>query len=803
MLKLEKDQILLSRFSLIRPLGEGAMGQVWLVRDLELEVDIAIKALNPRFLELRGRIELLKNECRNTRNLSHPNIVRVFDFHRDAQGVFISMEYIDGQDLAAYRRNFQHRNDVEMIWFLEPIAKALSYAHQTGLVHRDIKSSNILIDKHHTPHLTDFGIAGVFKSGSDALDITTGGSLYSMSPQQLDGRPPQPADDIYAFGILMYELLAGHPPFYPDITADKIQHHRPPSVNQKLLDQQLRPEIPVLLEDLIDQMLAKTAAERPADMQTIASSLQAIRQHATTQTVPPLAATPGSTKSTTLKPAEKIITPLQVSADRTQPGQGDANRGQLLKILALAAVFAGLLAGGGLLLYFLSTHPLETTDRQEPAPQPQIQVEKTPILPAKSQPAETQDSAAIARQKQTAEQKLAEYMALKDELDRRGAAQWGGEAYGRMAETARQADGLLMDQSYELAAEKYSAAGVSAESLADRAGDVLQKLLQAGHHALEQGDGSLAREKFTLALMIEPTHTAAAQGLHRSETIAEVMQLLATGKQHEENGRLSFARTDYQRALNLDPLSETAKTAVSRVQAKIRNQKFQQLISEGLTAFHNHDYRLARSKLLKAKSFKPGSREVLDALDQVDAAIRLSQIETLKQKAAAARDGERWTESLDANLQILKIDPAIQFAIEGKQYSLQRIKLEKRVKFFLDTPRALESDRQLENAVLLLQELNAIASKGPKLSARIDQLEKRITAAQTPIKVIIESDSLTEVAVYKIAKLGRFSIHELDLRPGTYTVVGARDGYKDIHRKIVIKAGQKPMRIIIKCTVKI
>jgi len=107
MLKLEKDQILLSRFSLIRPLGEGAMGQVWLVRDLELQVDIAIKALNPRFLELPGRIELLKNECRNTRNLSHPNIVRVFDFHRsDAQGVFISMEYIDGRDLTTSRSQF-------------------------------------------------------------------------------------------------------------------------------------------------------------------------------------------------------------------------------------------------------------------------------------------------------------------------------------------------------------------------------------------------------------------------------------------------------------------------------------------------------------------------------------------------------------------------------------------------------------------------------------------------------------------------------------------------------------------------
>ena len=114
MLKLEKDQMLLSRFSLIRPLGEGAMGQVWLVRDLELQVNIAIKALNPRFLDDPGRIELLKNECRNTRNLSHPNIVRVFDFHRDARGVFISMEYIDGRDLATYERNFQHHRYAEL-----------------------------------------------------------------------------------------------------------------------------------------------------------------------------------------------------------------------------------------------------------------------------------------------------------------------------------------------------------------------------------------------------------------------------------------------------------------------------------------------------------------------------------------------------------------------------------------------------------------------------------------------------------------------------------------------------------------
>ena len=148
-------------------------------------------------------------------------------------------------------------------------------------------------------------------------------------------------------------------------------------------------------------------------------------------------------------------------------------------------------------------------------------------------------------------------------------------------------------------------------------------------------------------------------------------------------------------------------------------------------------------------------------------------------------------------------DPTIQFAIEGKQHSMQRIQMTKRIRFFLDTPGILENERQLENAVRLLQQLKAMASKGPQLSAQTDQLEQRITDAQTPIKVIIESDSLTDVAVYRVAKLGRFATRELDLKPGTYTVVGARDGYQDVRRKIVIKAGQKPMRLIVKCTVKI
>ena len=144
MLGLEKGQTLLSRFSLMEALGEGGMGQVWLVRDLELQVHVAVKVLNPQLAARPAIVEMLKNECRNTRRLVHPNIVRIFDFHRSDEWVFISMEYIEGEDLDAYRRRLGILSHNDAIRRLLPVVAALSYAHGMGLVHRDVKGSNVL-----------------------------------------------------------------------------------------------------------------------------------------------------------------------------------------------------------------------------------------------------------------------------------------------------------------------------------------------------------------------------------------------------------------------------------------------------------------------------------------------------------------------------------------------------------------------------------------------------------------------------------------------------------------------------------
>ncbi|UCG14615.1 MAG: serine/threonine protein kinase, partial [Deltaproteobacteria bacterium] len=230
MLHLQKGQLLLSRFSLVELLGQGGMGQVWLAEDVELQERVAIKVLSPLLLATPEQVQLLKDECRNTRRLVHPHIVRIFDFHRSDDVVFISMEFVDGEDLDTRRRRLGTLPYADLVIRLLPIVEALSYAHGLGLIHRDLKAGNVLLDRQGVPRLADFGIAAVLQPHRDGRNVSSSGSRYSMSPQQLEGKNPHPADDLYSLGVLMYELLTGHPPFYPDITPEKIHREVPSPV---------------------------------------------------------------------------------------------------------------------------------------------------------------------------------------------------------------------------------------------------------------------------------------------------------------------------------------------------------------------------------------------------------------------------------------------------------------------------------------------------------------------------------------------------------------------------------------------
>jgi hypothetical protein len=187
----------------------------------------------------------------------------------------------------------------------------------------------------------------------------------------------------------------------------------------------------------------------------------------------------------------------------------------------------------------------------------------------------------------------------------------------------------------------------------------------------------------------------------------------------------------------------------------------------------------------------------------VDQAIRLARIDQLRKSAQRAESAEDWQTALKSYQAVLAIDPNLKFAVDGRQRVGDQIRVAKRLDFYLTKPQVLESDEHLKNATLLLEEAREVEPQSRSLTSRISRLADLVTTAQTPVVVIIESDNLTQIAVYRVGKLGRFSQHELKLRPGTYTVVGARDGYQDVRRKIVVKPGQQALRVTVACRAKI
>jgi tetratricopeptide (TPR) repeat protein len=295
----------------------------------------------------------------------------------------------------------------------------------------------------------------------------------------------------------------------------------------------------------------------------------------------------------------------------------------------------------------------------------------------------------------------------------------------------------------------------------------------------------------------------ARRGLKRAKSLETVEGLIASGRKHEQKNDLSAAQSDYREALGLDPESDEAKKALDRISNAIDRRDFQKSMSAGFEAFHQGNYRAAQAAFLRAKNLRPDSLEVKDALAQVDQALGLARIDNLRERAVAAEKAENWKAALEAYSEVLKLDPTIQFAQLGRERSLDRIRLTRQINYYLAKPHVLESDRMLENAILVLEAAQGVEPKPPGLAGLVAKLDRLVTIARTPVRVTLESDNLTEVAVYKVGRLGRFSAHDLNLRPGTYTVVGTRDGYKDVRLQIAVEPGPQTLRVRVQCREKI
>ena len=224
-----KDVILAGRYHIIRQLGQGGMGSVWLAEDRQLDNrKVAIKMLPSIIVTDKRAYQQLKSEALVSLKLIHPNIVTLRAFEENEGAPFLVMDYIEGQTLSDYLAEKGKLSEAETIKLLKPIAAALDYAHGEKVIHRDVKPSNIIIRNDGHPFILDFGIAReIQESMTRVTGRTISGTLLYMSPEQLRGAPPTPAQDIYSFAAMCYECLSGNPPFTKGEIAYQILNDKP------------------------------------------------------------------------------------------------------------------------------------------------------------------------------------------------------------------------------------------------------------------------------------------------------------------------------------------------------------------------------------------------------------------------------------------------------------------------------------------------------------------------------------------------------------------------------------------------
>ncbi|MFO0848711.1 MAG: protein kinase [Gemmataceae bacterium] len=269
----------IGKYKLLERVGVGGMGQVFLCEHQHMKRRVAVKVLPPAKAEQPAALGRFYREARAAGALEHPNIVRTHDIDQDGNLHFIVMEYVDGTNLLDVVKRFGRLGLGRATSYVRQVAAALQYAFENGIVHRDVKPGNILIDRDGTAKILDMGLARFYKDQTDNLtvkydDKVVLGTADYVAPEQVaDSHSADTRSDIYSLGATYYFLLAGHTPFPTGTVSQKLLWHR---TKEPTPIEQVRPEVPHRIAAVIARMLAKNPADRFQTPGEVAAALDGL-----------------------------------------------------------------------------------------------------------------------------------------------------------------------------------------------------------------------------------------------------------------------------------------------------------------------------------------------------------------------------------------------------------------------------------------------------------------------------------------------------------------------------------------------
>ena len=498
-----------------------------------------------------------------------------------------------------------------------------------------------------------------------------------------------------------------------------------------------------------------------------------------------------------------VVQPTPAPASPSHTAERDVHRGTPGWVLP---ALGGLLLLALLVVFWLPNRldqaPPAATPTQEPAgvaTAPAADSTADKATPAGADGSPWSDAQA-ARLRKEAQEVAAELLDLQFALKERGVEQWAAKAFADVTRVAGDGDALYKNRQYEEAVARYRQGLASLQALQASMPQELNTLLQQAQQALDKGDAAATLAALSIASLIAPDNTDIATLQHRAEVLPQLLPLLEQAAAAEAAGNLPQAQKLLQQATALDPLHSRAQSELKRVAAKQQSQSFNEAMSEGYAALNAGRFDSARKAFRTAATLQKGSSEAASALQEVATVETAQRLGGLEKQGRRDEQQEQWQKAVAAYEQAQKLDGSVLFASEGLKRSRSRAQLDQQVRTAIDAPQRLSDAGVAAGAAQLVAQAKQITPRGPVLEQQIKQLEALLSQANATVAVTLRSDKETEVIVYKVAKLGRFTQHELTLRPGTYTALGTRNGYRDVRQSFTVAHDSIPAPVTIICT---
>jgi serine/threonine protein kinase len=642
----------LGKYTVLGELGRGAMGIVYLGEDPYIGRKVALKTIRFESFTQPSDQEMAQQrfmrEARSAGNLSHPNIVTIYEVGEDMGMTFIAMEYIEGQsleDLIASGKKFSLE---EIAGLVARIGDALDYAHQKGVIHRDIKPANILIDREGFPHIVDFGIAR-FTSSTMTLTRAVVGTPYYMSPEQVAGKEIDHRTDIFSLGTILYELLTGNKPFPGDSITTvmyKIVHEDPPPVHPLL------GRFPPGIDHVLSRVLAKKPPARFKSCRELSGALSGLKG----QPEIPLSVKDPLDKAARppLAPAKKKKISKEIPEEIPEYlSPGEKSRKPILSLL-LAMMVLVVIATISIYFYFNGKRPLSPQGGQSTAPVSTLSSEETSLAAGKDllqrglyQQALTSFRSALSRDSRNFEARLGAADALRE--------------LGKLDEAAQEYEKAVALNETDPRPHLYLGEMLDRQGKKEEALDMFERFLTLSPKSADTGRVSRRIEEIEKELSAENIPAAKEEAPARMQP-----------EEEKKTDETEPAVAAPEKVVPEAEVQEITPPSGQPVEKKAKEEgpdvDLDQMFDLGMQALRQKDYELCIARLESVLKYDPDHSEARYYLavakksreeeeKQKEAEQRLArQIQDELQAAARDFSAGKYQESIDRANEVLRLD---------------------------------------------------------------------------------------------------------------------------------------------------